>query len=69
MKKTYTMAQAAKQLGISRQTLYSWIEAGHVVAPEPTAIGEQSFRLWTEADINRARKFKGALKPGPKKSK
>lgn len=63
--KTYTMAQAAKQLGISRQTLYTWIEAGHVSAPKPTAIGEKSFRLWTAGDIGRARKFKGTLKPGP----
>jgi excisionase family DNA binding protein len=63
--KTYTMAQAAKQLGISRQTLYSWIEAGYVTAPKPTSIGEKLFRLWTAADIERARKFKGTLKPGP----
>jgi excisionase family DNA binding protein len=65
----YTMAQVAKQLGISRQTLYSWIEAGHVTAPKPTAIGKKLFRLWTSADIERARKFKGRLKPGVKKSK
>jgi excisionase family DNA binding protein len=63
--KTYTMAQAAKRLGISRQTLYSWIDAGFVKSPKPTAIGRTSFRLWTAADIERARKFKGTLKPGP----
>jgi excisionase family DNA binding protein len=67
--KTYTMAEVAKKLNISRQTLYSWIEAGHVTAPKPTVIGRQSFRLWTAAEIERARKFKGSLKPGPKKSK
>jgi excisionase family DNA binding protein len=59
------MAQAAKQLGVARQTLYSWIDAGHVAAPESIAIGEKSFRLWTAADIERARKFKGTLKRGP----
>lgn len=62
--KTFTMAQVAKQLGISRQTLYSWIDGGYVVAPKPTVIGRQSFRLWTESDIERARKFKGTLKRG-----
>jgi excisionase family DNA binding protein len=67
--KTYTMEEAAKQLGVSRQTLYAWIEAGHVAAPKPTVVGRQSFRLWTEADVKRARKFKGSLKPGPKRSK
>jgi excisionase family DNA binding protein len=63
--KAYTMAEAAKRLGISRQTLYSWIEAGNVTAPKPTVIGRQEFRLWSAADIERARKFKGTLKPGP----
>jgi excisionase family DNA binding protein len=64
--KTYTMAQVAEQLGISRQTLYSWIDAGYVTAPKPTAIGEKKYRLWTPADIKRARKLKGMLKRGPK---
>jgi len=67
--KTYTMAQAAKLLGISRQTLYSWIEAGHVKAPKPTPVGEKSFRLWTATDIERAQKFKGKLKRGPEPKK
>jgi excisionase family DNA binding protein len=62
--KIYTMAQAATKLKISRQTLYSWIEAGHVTAPKVTIIGKKSFRLWTAADLKRVRKFKGTLKPG-----
>ena len=67
--KTYTMAQAAKKLGISRQTLYDWIKAGHVIAPKPTATGEKKYRLWTVADIACARKFNGTLKRGPKRPK
>jgi predicted DNA-binding transcriptional regulator AlpA len=63
--KTYTTAQVAKKLAISRQTLYTWMESGFVVAPEPITVGQRSFRLWTAADIERARKFKGTLKPGP----
>jgi predicted DNA-binding transcriptional regulator AlpA len=60
------MAQVAEQIGTSRQTLYSWIKAGHVAAPKPTAIGKQSYRLWTPADIKQARKFVGTSKLGPK---
>jgi excisionase family DNA binding protein len=67
--KTYTTAQVAKQLGISRQTLYTWIEAEHVEAPKPIVIGRSLYRLWSAADVARVRKFKGTLKPGPKKSK
>jgi excisionase family DNA binding protein len=63
--KTYTTAEVAEELEISRQTLYSWIERGHVVAPKAITAGKRSFRLWTSADIERARRFKGMLKPGP----
>jgi len=63
--KTYTTLEVAKALAISRQTLYTWIEGGHIDAPKPIVIGSKSFRLWTAADIDRARKFKGTLKPGP----
>lgn len=68
MAKTYTSAEAAKQIGVSRQTLYSWIEAGWVQAPKPIQLGRTSIRLWAWADIARVRKFKGKLKLGrPKK--
>jgi excisionase family DNA binding protein len=63
-KKTYTSAEAAARIGISRQTLYSWIEEGMVQAPKPIQLGRASIRLWAVADIDRVRKFKGTLKPG-----
>ena len=63
--KTYTTAEVAEKLEISRQTLYFWIESGYVAAPKPIAVGLKSFRFWTEADIARVRKFKGTLKRGP----
>ena len=63
--KTYTTAQVAVKLKISRQTLYSWIEGGHIVAPEPIKVGQRAFRLWTDVHIELARKFKGTLKRGP----
>jgi excisionase family DNA binding protein len=65
MAKTYTTAQVAAKLKISRQTLYSWIEGGHIVAPEPIAVGQRAFRFWTGVHIELARKFKGTLKRGP----
>jgi excisionase family DNA binding protein len=64
--KTYTTTEAAAKIGISRQTLHAWIEGGKVIAPKPLAIGKNSIRLWTKADIDDARKFKGTLKPGPR---
>jgi excisionase family DNA binding protein len=67
--KTYTTAEAAAQIGVSRQTLFTWIENGLIAAPKPVKMGQRSIRFWTKADIEEARKFKGTLKSGPKSSK
>lgn len=64
--KTYTTAEVAAKVGVSRQTLYSWIEDGKINAPKPIKLGQRSMRLWTKAHIEQARKFKGTLKRGPK---
>lgn len=69
MAKRYTTAEVAKLLKISRQTLHTWIEGGRIEAPKPIVVGQRAFRQWTVADVARARKFKGTLKPGPKRSK
>ena len=67
--KNYTTTEAAAKIGVSRQTLHSWIAGGKVVAPKPLAVGKNSIRLWTKTDIDEARKFKGTLKPGPQSKK
>ena len=65
-KKLFTTREAAKRIGVTPQTLYTWIERGHVQAPEQIRAGRSSFRLWTEDHIARTRRFKGTLKTGPK---
>lgn len=69
MERFFTTKQAAKKIGVSRQTLYSWIDAGVISAPELIRAGLASMRLWTQADINTAAKAKGKLKRGPKEKK
>jgi predicted DNA-binding transcriptional regulator AlpA len=67
--KFFTTAEAAGKIGISRATLYNWIESGLVNAPESIRPG---VRLWTGSDIVSAARAKGKLKlgrPGPKKKK
>jgi excisionase family DNA binding protein len=63
--KTYSTGEAAKQIGVSRQTLQAWLAAGRFAAPKAIEVGGMSVRMWTAADVERARKFKGTLKPGP----
>jgi excisionase family DNA binding protein len=67
--KTYTTGQAAKQIGVSRQTLQAWIAAGQIEAPEPIGAAKATLRLWTKAEIEKARSFKGTLRRGPKPGK
>lgn len=64
--KTYTTGQAAKRIGVSRQTLQAWIAAGEIEAPALIGTKPASLRLWTDRDIQKARRFKGTLRPGPK---
>jgi excisionase family DNA binding protein len=59
--KFFTTAEAATKIGISRATLYNWIESGLVQAPEPIRPG---IRLWAASDIAKAASAKGTLKLG-----
>jgi excisionase family DNA binding protein len=66
--KVYSTSEVAAKVGISRQTLYNWIESGLLDAPEPIMAGKASIRIWTEAHLRAARKAKGTLRTGrPKK--
>ena len=69
----YTTEQAAKKMGISRQTLQTWIKRKKIAPPKPTLDGARSKRLWTESDISRLRVtkervyWKGPGRPRKKK--
>lgn len=47
----YTTGEAAKKIGVSRQTLQTWIAAKKIKAPELTR--PIHVRFWTEAQIAR----------------
>jgi hypothetical protein len=67
--KLYSTDRAAKQIGVSRQTLQAWIFADRISAPKLIEVGGVTIRLWTKADIAKARKFKKTLRPGPRSKK
>jgi len=70
-KKQYTTVEAAKLIGVSRQTLQAWCKGRMIETPKLIEIGNLSVRLWSKADIQRAKRFKGTLRSGlePKKAK
>ena len=50
--------QVAKLVGIHRVTLEEWMRQGRVKPPKAVSIGGQTYRLWSERDIERVRKHK-----------
>ncbi len=54
----YTTQEAAKAIRVSYMTLLRWLYAKAIAEPERMIYGGQTLRLWTKADIARARKFK-----------
>jgi len=69
MAKTYSTGEAAEAIGVSRQTLQAWINGDLIAVPKLEKVGRIPVRLWTDADIERARRFKGTLKSGQRSKK
>ena len=64
-KNKYTTAEAAKLVGVSRQTLQAWVKGRMIETPKLIEIGNVAVRLWNKADVQRAKQFKGTLRRGP----
>lgn len=63
----YSTAQAAKLVGISKNTLLRWLYEGSLREPKRRmGVGGSDWRVWSEADVERARTVKATMKRGPK---
>jgi len=60
MDKKYNLSEAAKELGLTRQGLYYWIEKGWVM-PKRDYKGHPVF---TEADLKKIKEWKDKLTGG-----
>jgi hypothetical protein len=56
--KRYSTQEVAKTIGVGYQTLLRWLYSKKLAEPERLSYNGQSLRLWTKADIARARKYK-----------
>jgi hypothetical protein len=65
----YTTAQVAKAVGVSKNTLLKWLYSGVLAEPKRSRVGGVSWRVWSERDLERARKLKGTQKRGRKPKK
>ena len=56
--KTYSTIQVAKMLNIGTDTLHRWMREKTVPVPPKQSVGGMSVRLWSEDDLEKARKYK-----------
>lgn len=61
---TFSTRQAAQKLGIGSSTLARYIISGKIPTPKAIQIGGKSLHLWTEREIERARKLLPKIEDG-----
>jgi DNA-binding transcriptional MerR regulator len=61
----FSTVELAKEAKVPRATLQYWIKEGKIAAPKTKLRNGVAVRLWTAADVEKARKLKGTLKRGP----
>jgi excisionase family DNA binding protein len=54
----YSTAQVAEILGIGTDTLHRWLKEKKVAAPKLSFVGGVKVRLWSEVDLDAAKKYK-----------
>lgn len=59
-------AQVARIVGVTKITLLRWLYAGVLKEPKRVKVVGGTWRIWTEADIRRAKQVKKTMKRGPK---
>ena len=62
----YSTHQAAKKLGITQAALSKYIKAKKIPAPKMVTSGKMTLHLWTEQDIENARKLLPKIANGRK---
>ena len=58
MKTSYSTAEVAKAIGVSKNTLLRWLYAGTLPEPKRETFGGVENRIWSEKDLEKARKHK-----------
>jgi hypothetical protein len=67
MRQRFSTREAAKKLGRTLVTLQRHIAAGTIKPPPVVEVGTVRVRLWTDRDIEKARKVLASVTPGRKK--
>ena len=58
MKQGYSTAEVAKAVGVDKSTLLRWLYAGKLPEPKTVTFGGVDSRVWSEADLSRAKLYR-----------
>ncbi len=58
MEQTYSTAQVAKVIGVSKKTLLRWLYAGKIPEPKTQTFGGVESRVWTDSDLSHAKEYR-----------
>jgi DNA-binding transcriptional MerR regulator len=58
--KTWSTTEVARIVEVHKATLLRWLYAGSIPEPKRYRNSGVDFRIWTERDVERVRKFKAA---------
>jgi DNA-binding transcriptional MerR regulator len=56
--KAYSTVQVSRIIGVHKNTLKRWLRDGKISEPRNVGNGGIKLRLWTDRDVERARKYK-----------
>ena len=58
MKQTYSTAEVARAIEVSKMTLLRWLWGGKLDEPKTHTFGGVESRVWSESDLNRAKRYR-----------
>ena len=58
MKDSFSTAEVAKEIKVSKGTLLRWLQTGQLEDPKRETFGGVESRIWTAADLERAKQFR-----------
>ena len=65
----YSISEAARQLGVKRDTLYRWIAEKKIPAPRIQVVAGNRITFWTEADLEKLSEYRAGYYWGKSKKR
>ncbi len=58
--KGYSTVEVAKMAGIHKATLRRWLQSGAIPEPRQNRVAGVGYRIWSNRDVERVRRYKAA---------